>query len=171
MSRNVKHWYALHTKPRKELLVARLLDEQRVEPFVPLAADARAPRREPAPFFPGYLFARLNLQQHGLGALQWLPGVRGVVQADGEPVPVADEVIEHIRERLEDIALAGGLGAASFRNGDRVVIVGGPFAGYDGMFDAHLSGPRRVRILLRLITDHRDLPLELDAADLKRLDA
>jgi len=164
----VKYWYALHTRPNKEGLVARLLETRQIENYLPRVVDTRAKRRGPLPFFPGYLFTRVDLAQSGLGIIKWLPGVRGVVQANDEPVPVSEAVILHIRSRLEELEALGGLGAVSFRNGDRVTVVRGPFAGYDGLFDYHLSGQHRVRILLRLIAAQRAVPLELNLADLRR---
>ena len=53
--------------------------------------------------------------------------------------------------------------ANDLKRGDVVKIQSGPFAGYDAIFDARLSGQERVRVLLQLLskgTAQLDLPSE-----------
>ena len=63
------------------------------------------------------------------------------------------------------------------RVGDRVRVTGGPFEGYEGVFDARLSGADRVRVLLELIGEfqlrsaQRAVSVELNVGNITRLSA
>jgi transcriptional antiterminator RfaH len=46
------------------------------------------------------------------------------------------------------------------RPGDPVLVQSGPFAGYEAIFDGHVSGRDRVRVLLGFL-QKRQVPLEL----------
>jgi len=171
----MEHWYVLHAKPHKERQVADYLRQRRVEVFLPLVrvnpVNPRAARVRP--YFPGYLFVKIDLAQAGMAALQWTPGLRGVVQFGGQPSVVPDNFIFALKRRVEQITAAGGLKCAGLESGARVRIVSGPFAGYEAVFDARLSDGERVRVLLELIQQNqpgrlpRCLPLELDAGHLE----
>ena len=171
----MEHWYVLHAKPHKERQVADYLRQRRVEVFLPLArvnpVNPRAARVRP--YFPCYLFVKIDLAQAGMAALQWTPGLRSVVQFGGQPSVVPENFIFALKRRVEQIAAAGGLKFDGLESGARVRIVGGPFAGYEAVFDARLSDGERVRVLLELIQHNqpgrlpRCLPLELDAGHLE----
>jgi transcriptional antiterminator RfaH len=81
----------------------------------------------------------------------------------GQPAWVPENLINAIRRRVEQINLAGGESLAGLQPGDQVVIREGPFAGYQAIFDARLSGDERVRVLLSLLS-RQQLPLELPGA-------
>jgi transcriptional antiterminator RfaH len=49
-----------------------------------------------------------------------------------------------------------------------VLISDGPFAGYEAIFDARISGSERVRVLLQLLNNQRQVPVELDASQIKQ---
>jgi transcription antitermination factor NusG len=163
-------WYALRVKPHKEQVVCRQLQTQeigfyypalRVKPVNPRSAKIR-------PFFPGYLFVRLDLQQTGPNALQWLPGVQGLVSFGSIPTPVADPLIAELQRRLRAIEAAGGLNRYQIQPGDTVRIVAGPLAGYEAIFDAHLSGAERVRVLLAFLSAGPQ-PVELEATAVQKI--
>jgi transcription antitermination factor NusG len=94
--------------------------------------------------------------------LQWTPGLRRVVSAGGQPVPVPDEVVSHIRRRLA--AMTQLEPEDHFKKGEVVRIVHGPFEGLDGVFDRTLSPDGRVRVFLQVMS--RLVAAELDVEDL-----
>jgi transcription antitermination factor NusG len=147
-------WYAAQTKPHKEFMVRDVLAHtENVEVFLPvLHVNPVNPRaRKIRPFFPGYLFLRADLEQVGISAIQWTPGLVRVLGAEDQPQPIPDRVIQEIRFRVgevqEDEAHAGG----RFRKGDLVRITSGPFDGFEGMFDTRLGGKTRARILIEFL--------------------
>jgi transcriptional antiterminator RfaH len=159
-----ERWFALYTNPHKEYLVRDLLHNKRVEVYLPEipVVVRRRDRREKKPFFPHYLFARLDPNDGRMAEARWMPGVRHIVSAGGQPVPVADEVVSYIRRRLAAMVQVEPEGP--FKKGDLVHIVHGPFEGLDAVFDQRLSPEGRVRVLLDLMG--RLVATELDLDDL-----
>jgi transcriptional antiterminator RfaH len=158
----------MRSKPCKEDFLWKQLCAREIECFYPCTAlRVRAGRkragRKARPYFPGYLFIRVDLNQVGLSALQWMPGAAGVVAFGGQPAWVPESLIHAIQRRVEAINAAGGVPASAWRQGDLVRICEGPFAGYQALFDIHLSGGERVRVLLSLL-DRQQLPLEVPAS-------
>ena len=97
-----------------------------------------------------------------MAKVHWTPGVRRVVSAAGQPVPVPDEVVAHIRHRLA--TMVEEQPTAPFRHGEIVHVTNGPFEGLNAMFDRALSPQGRVRVLLELMG--RLVAAELDLEDL-----
>lgn len=159
-----RRWFALYTKPHKEYMVQGLLRHRDVETYLPEIAVAvqRRDRRSRKPFFPHYLFARLDPRGDQMTKVHWTPGVRRVVSAGGQPVPVPEEVVAHIRHRLA--TLVEEQPAAPFRHGEIVHVTHGPFEGLNAMFDRALSPQGRVRVLLELMG--RLVAADLDLEDL-----
>ena len=165
-----KHWYVLHSKPHMEEVLWRQLQSRGFETYYPcLRVRPVNPRaRTVRPYFPRYLFVRVDLNAVGLSVFQWMPGAIGLVCFGGVPATVSPILIEAIRLNVDAINAAGGDRGVQFKPGDRVRVLEGPFAGYEGIFDARLNGKERVRILLQLLND-RVLPLEVRASQLKRV--
>jgi transcriptional antiterminator RfaH len=159
-----KVWFALYTKPHKEYLVRDLLCRQGCEVYLPEVAVAvrRRDRRECKPFFPHYLFARLVPGSEAMARARWTPGLRAIVSADGQAIPVPDEVIGHIRRRLATMEM--GRPEEPFRKGEAVRVQRGPFEGLDAVFDRRLSPAGRVRVFLQWMS--RWVAAELDLGDL-----
>lgn len=167
-------WYALRTKPRKELHVAEQLMLARIPVYLPVVRLSPAARRE-EPFFPGYLFAQADLREAASKALHWTPGLIGPVEFGGEPAPIADDFVLRLRRRLEQIRAAGGLILNDLHPGDSVTVVSGPLAGYEALFDCRLSSAERVRILLTLVEpgchrrrSARQWPVEINVDHIRR---
>jgi len=164
-----EQWYALRTKSRKEDIVWRQLQAQEMESFYPrLRVNPVNPRsKKIKPYFPGYMFVRVDLEQSGLSMFQWMPHAVGLVMFGGEPAYVPDNLIHAIRQKVEAIAAAGGEVLDGLEPGDSVRIQEGPFSGYEAIFDSRVPGSERVRVLLKLIND-RQIPLELRAGQIER---
>lgn len=163
------HWYVVRTKPHKEAIVWQQLQTRGIETFYPrIQVQPVNPRsRTVRPYFPGYLFVRADLDQVGLSTFQWLPEAVGLVSFGGEPAPVPDAVITALRRHVKEVIAAGGELFYGLEPGDPVEIRDGPFAGYEGIFDARLSGTDRVRVLLKMLND-RYVAMDVRAGQLKR---
>jgi transcriptional antiterminator RfaH len=166
-------WYVLQSKPHKEEVLWQEVQTRGFEAFYPrLHVKPANPRaRSVRPYFPGYLFVRVNLKEVGLGTFQWMPCSTGLVSFGGAPGHVPDALIATIRRKLEDVEAAGGElhNACRLKPGAPVIIRDGLFAGYEAIFDARLSGSDRVRVLLKLLNE-RCIPLQLRAAQIERKD-
>lgn len=164
------HWYVMHSKPQKEAILRERLRIQRIEVYLPsIRVKPVNPRaRKEQPFFPGYLFIHVDLEQISLSELRRMPGATGVVCYGGEPASVGDSLIRTIQEQIQLIAELNNQSADRFKSGEWVVINDGPFANYRAMFDCRLSGEDRVRVLLELLQGQK-MRLELSAGQLRPL--
>jgi transcriptional antiterminator RfaH len=164
-------WYALRSKPRKEDVVWRQVKLLGYDTFYPrLRVNPVNPRaRKLVPYFPGYLFVCVDLDEIGVSAFQWMPHTLGLVAFGGEPAHVPENLIHLLHKRVEEISRAGGEVFDGLKPGDTVRISNGPFAGYEAIFDARLSGDERVRVLLEFLNNKRRLPIELDAGQIERI--
>jgi transcriptional antiterminator RfaH len=97
------------------------------------------------------VFGRLDLEHISRSIIDWIPGAIGIVSFGGEPIPVPDHLINALQEYLETINTAKSKLSERFQLGDFVTIRGGPFAGYEAIFNAHLPGRDRVEVLLNLL--------------------
>jgi len=171
---NGRRWHVVRTKPRKELLVAaqlRLRDVEVYNPTYHWKGNGKTHVYERA-YFPGYLFVRAELDQVGSSALNWIPGLHGLVQFGGRPAIIAESLMISLRARLCAVEQASDQGLPRWKKGDPVRVTRGPFSGYSALFDERLPGRKRVRVLLALLRsganggNGRCLPLELDAGDI-----
>lgn len=162
-------WYVLRSKPQKEESLARQLQSRGLQVFYPsLHVKPVNPRsRTVRPFFPGYLFVRVDIKLTGFSELHWLPFSLGLLAFDGAPAQVAESVIKGIRSHLEKVNAAGGELLHDLKQDDLVEIHSGPFAGYQAIFDMRLPGSDRVRILLKLLQG-RAAKMEVPANLLER---
>ena len=159
-----QRWFALYTKPHKEYAVRDHLAGKKVEVYLPEMRNKTQRRDRPAkrPFFPHYLFARLDLQADIMAQVPWTPGLRRIVSFGGRPAPVPDEIIAHIRRAVATMIDAEP--EEPFSKGERVRVQHGPFEGLDAVFDRRVSPEGRVRVLLQCM--HRLMAAELDLEDL-----
>ena len=164
------HWYALRSKPRKEEVVWRQVHMRGIEVFYPqLRVQPVNPRaRKKKPYFPGYMFVQVDIDEVGMSAFRWMPHSMGLVSFGDEPAIVPDHLIHSIKRRIDEITAAGGELFDGLSPGDKVVIHDGPFAGYEAIFDARIPGSERVKVLLQLLNDKRQLPVELDAGQIRQ---
>jgi transcriptional antiterminator RfaH len=116
------------------------------------------------PLFPQYVFVRCDLAIHYF-QVRYAPGVLSFVTAGTDPLPVPEAIIESILARCSDGVVH--LNPKTFRKGEPVRIVAGPFRGFDAVFDRYLSGADRVAILLNAIEGF-NLRLIASAASIAR---
>ena len=163
-------WYAMRSKPRREDSVWTQMLSHGFETYYPrIRVQPVNPRsRKTKPYFPGYMFVRVDLEETGLNVFRWMPHSIGLVSFDNIPAVVPDHLINTLRKRVSEINEAGGELFDGLEHGDRVRIAEGPFKGYEAIFDERLPGKERVRVLLELLGNERAVMLELDAGQIKK---
>lgn len=164
-----ERWYALRSKPHKENLLWEQLQFREIDTFYPrLRVRTVNPRaRRVRPYFPGYVFVRVDLEQVNMSSLQWIPGSVGLVSFGEQPAWVPDDLVAAIRRRVDAVNQAGGEVRERLKRGEHVAILEGPFAGHEAIFDTSLPGSERVRVLLKLL-GQRQLPLEMPVGQIQR---
>jgi transcriptional antiterminator RfaH len=148
-------WYLVQCRSREEYRAQEHLERQGFECYRPLYERERITRGRRTltrtDLFPGYLFIHLDRVHDN-----WLPicSTRGVIQIvrfAAYPLPVADQIIEQIRLRIESRSLS----EPYLKTGDGVVITEGSFSGIEAIFVA-TDGDERVLLLLNILqTDQR----------------
>jgi transcription antitermination factor NusG len=167
----MEKWYVAHSKPRNEELLWKQFCLRKVESYYPFinvpTVNPRAKKVQP--FFPGYLFIHVDLELINRSTLERVPGGIGLVSFGNEPAFIPDSLIYAIRQQIENLKLVSSDSHISLHKGDHIAIHDGFFKGYEGIFDIHLSGTDRVRILLSLLDDQQ-LSVEMPAICIHRID-
>ena len=157
-------WYALRSKPNKEAMLERELISRDIEVYFPrLRVNPVNPRsRKWVPYFPGYLFVKVDLTATGINYLNRVPNANKLVMFGDYIPPVSEALLWRIDAKLSAIAEAGGQSFFAIQPGEKVEISHGVFAGYEGIFKERLKGDERVRVLLKMLSD-RYVPVEVNA--------
>ncbi len=146
----MKQWYVLRSKPKREASAAAVLERAEIEVYLPQISTQRE-RAVPSlvPFFPSYLFARLDPDRGELQMARYAQGIMYVVSYGEEPCPVPDDLVSLIKERLA--SSRGLVPAVEFRQGDRVLVTAGALRDVEAIFDRHLSATGRVQVLVQML--------------------
>jgi len=165
-----KLWYAVYSQPNKEDSLWRQLQRRSIEVFYPrIRVKPVNPRsRKIRPYFPRYLFVNVDLEEIGVSTLQYIPFAVGVVSFGSEPAIVPENLIQSIKQKVEEIDQAGGETFIDLKQGDQIVIDNGPFIGYEAIFDLRLPDSDRVQVFLKMLSD-RHLRVEMDANQIKKI--
>jgi transcriptional antiterminator RfaH len=146
----MERWHLVHTKHNRERAVAVQLHQRGFGVYLPLIwvspGNPRTSREQP--YFPGHLFARLDLQLVGVDVIRWSPGVRDMVKFCGEPAYVTDNFLAVLQQGLTRVRALSGKGNDRVHSTDFLSMSQEPFQGYEGIFNPRLLGADRVQILL-----------------------
>ncbi|QRY80253.1 transcription/translation regulatory transformer protein RfaH [Pseudomonas sp. PDNC002] len=89
-------WYLIQTKPHQEPRAEENLMRQGFSCYRPVVGQGSRPQ----PLFPGYLFIRLDQQHDNWFPIRSTRGVARIVSFGAQPLAVADELVEEIRQRI-----------------------------------------------------------------------
>ncbi len=114
--------------------------------------------------FPGYIIVNLALTEESWYVVRNTPGVTGFVGMGNTPIPLRPEEVAHIVKRMEADAPRIKV---TFRIGERVRIVEGPFKDFHGGV-AELDMDRaKVRVMVNFFG--RETPVELDFLQVEKM--
>jgi transcriptional antiterminator RfaH len=147
------HWFAVHTKVRREGFAAANVRMLGIETFLPrLKLDdlfSGAERIVVKPLFPGYFFAHF-CPAASLESIEYSRGVLSVVSSGRFPLPIETETMKELHDRAEPDGFIR-MPVRNLRPGDRVSIQEGPFEGLVGRVERELDDGKRVTILLETL--------------------
>jgi transcriptional antiterminator NusG len=107
--------------------------------------------------FPGYILVQMLLNDDSWYVVRNTPGVTGFVGMGNEPTPLRSEEVQNIMKRME--AEAPKI-KVTFRTGQKVRIIDGPFNEFIGVVDEIDMERAKVRVLVSFFG--RETPVELD---------
>lgn len=112
--------------------------------------------------FPGYILVEMVLDEDSWYVVRNTPGVTGFVGSD-KPTPLQEDEVNKILKRMD--AQAPKI-KVSFKIGQRVRIVEGPFEDFMGTVDEIDLERARVKVLVNFFG--RETPIELDFLQVER---
>jgi transcriptional antiterminator RfaH len=145
-------WYAVYCKTHQESIAAVHLHNQNFTVFLPrreaMRRHARKIEKVLRPFFPGYLFVRLDVTREPWRCVNGTVGVVRVVMQHDHPAPAPHGVIESLIAACDS---KGVVRSTTFlKIGQKVRVIAGPLTDLVGELD-QLSGAERVRVLLNIM--------------------
>ncbi len=107
--------------------------------------------------FPGYVLVNMILSEESWYVVRNTPGVTGFVGMGNDPTPLRPEEVQQILRRMEAEA---PLVKVTFKIGERVRIVDGPFNDFRGIVSEIDMEKTKVRVMVNFFG--RETPVELD---------
>lgn len=170
-----KNWYVVHTYSGYEERAKANL-EHRIETMdvgdkifqvlVPTEEEVEIKggerRTNTRKMFPGYILVQMELGGEAWSVVRNTPGVIGFVSSGGQPIPLSEEEVEHIMNRMN---APSPRVKTSFSEGDNVRIIDGPFADFIGTVDEINAEKGKVRLMVSFFG--RETPLELDLSQVQ----
>jgi len=153
------NWFALHTKPRRENFAFANVSRLGLESFLPRIKAERladgSVRTIVKPLFPGYFFARF-CPEDSFESIKATHGVLQVVSSGRVPIPVPEEVVKDIQDRIQEDGFIR-IFLQVLAPGTRVTIQSGPFEGMMGRVERELDDRKLVSIFLETLFNARVL--------------
>jgi len=107
--------------------------------------------------FPGYVLVNMILTEESWYVVRNTPGVTGFVGMGNDPTPLRPEEVQQILRRMEAEA---PMVKVTFKVGERVRIVDGPFNDFRGIVSEIDMEKTKVRVMVNFFG--RETPVELD---------
>jgi transcriptional antiterminator RfaH len=159
-------WYVVQCKPREDGRALEHLERQGFSCYRPtLCLEKLRQGRKVAiqeSLFPGYLFVQLDEVNDNWYPIRSTRGVIEIVRFSEHPLPVEDEIVEMIRERVASAEPP----VPYLEPGERVLITDGCFADVEAIFVAN-DGDERVMLLMNVL--HRDQSLSFSVGSVRKI--
>lgn len=169
-------WYAVHSYSGYENKVKKNL-EKRIESMnmqhkifqviVPTEEEIEIKEghrhRSKKRIFPGYVLVQMIMDEESWYVVRNTPGVTGFVSSGSQPTPLRPEEVAKILKRME---MEAPKIKVSFREGQTVRIVDGPFTDFVGTVEELNLDKGKVRVLVSFFG--RETPIELDFLQVQR---
>ncbi|MEJ6395630.1 transcription termination/antitermination protein NusG [Gymnodinialimonas sp. 2305UL16-5] len=113
----------------------------------------------PRRFMPGYVLVRMELTDSAYHAVNSIPRVTGFLGPQGRPMPMKDEEVNSILNRVEE-GEATPRSTITFEVGEKVKVNDGPFEDFDGMVEEVDEENQRLKVTVSIFG--RATPVELE---------
>jgi transcription termination/antitermination protein NusG len=178
----MSRWYIIHAysgfenKVREQILAdaTRLGLEQLVEAVeVPTEKVTEVRRGKKVTsdrkFFPGYVLAKLHMNDDVYHLVRNTPKVTGFLGNNGKPQPISEAEAARILNTKEEAATAAPKAKmkVDFDIGDNVKVLEGPFASFNGLVEELDFDRSRVKVAVSIFG--RATPVELEFEQVERV--
>lgn len=110
-------------------------------------------------FMPGYVLVRMEMSNRGYHLVNSINRVTGFLGPQGKPMPMRDDEVNQILNRVEETADAPR-NLIRFEIGEQVQVTDGPFEGFSGMVEDVDEGSSRLKVMVSIFG--RATPVELE---------
>ena len=110
-------------------------------------------------FMPGYVLVRMEMTDRGYHLINSINRVTGFLGPQGRPMPMRDEEVNQILNRVEEGEIAPR-NLIRFDIGEKVQVTDGPFEGFDGMVEEVDEAASRLKVTVSIFG--RATPVELE---------
>ena len=175
----VRHWYVIHSYSGYENKVKKNL-EHRAATMRDVGGDriyqVIVPTEEEVELkdgkrrvierrvFPGYILVDMIMDEDVWYIVRNTPGVTGFVGMGTKPAPLSQEEVDKIMKRIEDVQPKVKV---NFKIGQKVRLVGGPFADFTGVVDEISPDKGKARVMVSFFG--RETPVEVDFLQLEKV--
>ena len=165
-------WYVVHTYSGYENKVASTLaktvENRNMQELIPeilvptekvTEVKDNKTREVERKIFPGYVLIKMVLTNESWYVVRTIRGCTGFVGPDNtKPLPLSDEEVQKLGVEKKNVEV-------SYKVGDSVNIVEGPFDGFVGVVEEIDNEKNRVRVTINMFGRETPVELELDQAE------
>ena len=171
-------WYIVHAYSNFEKKVAEALrDQSRAQGLEDKFSEILVPTEEVVEvrrgkkfnserkFFPGYVLVKMELSDEAYHLVKNTPKVTGFLGSASKPMPVSQKEVDRIVGNSA-AAVERPMPVLSFDIGEKVKIVSGHFASFDGVVESVDQEHARLRVSVSIFG--RATPVELEYAQVEK---
>jgi transcriptional antiterminator RfaH len=142
------YWYLVHTKPRREIDACINLERQGYQCYLPKIKIEKLRKQKivlvEEAMFASYLFARPSAEGQSLSPIRSTIGVSNLVRFGIESAKIDNMLITYLQEREAEMQKQP---RELFRSGERLVVLKGPYAGLEVIYQMPDAGNRALVLL------------------------
>lgn len=174
MSEPTMQWYIVQTysgyenkakKGLEERIKQLKLDDLFDQVFIPTESVTEVrngkKRQVTRKFYNGYIFVKMVLNDKSWHCVKHTPKIVGFLGNQREPVPVPEEEVLQITQRIEE-GKHKTKASYAFQQGDKVRIIDGNFKDFNGTVEEVNEEKERLRVIIEIFGRPNSVEFEFD---------
>lgn len=171
-------WYVLHVYSGFEAKVAEAIrDKAKKQGIEDRIEDIMVPTEEVVEIkrgqkvnserkvFPGYVLAKMDMSDQIWHLVKDTPKVTGFLGGGNKPVPISEKEAARLMTQLQE-GIEKPRAAITFEIGEKVKVMEGPFASFEGMVEEIDEAKGRVKVSVSIFG--RATPVELEFSQVEK---